>query len=149
LFRKKINLMNSGTKVILAFDFGLKHIGVAIGQEITNTAQTFFSLDAKNGEPDWSQLDLLVKEWNPKLMVVGNPLNMDGSDSEIKKNSDKFSDLINKRYNIPVELMDERLTTREAKARLKSEEGSFISSGKDTHQIAAQIILENWFSENR
>ena len=141
--------MNSGTKVILAFDFGLKHIGVAIGQEITNTAQTFFSLDAKNGEPDWSQLDPLVKEWNPKLMVVGNPLNMDGSDSEIKKDSDKFSDLINKRYNVPVELMDERLTTREAKARLKSEEGSFISSGKDTHQIAAQIILENWFSENR
>jgi len=141
--------MNSGTKVILAFDFGLKHIGVAIGQEITNTAQTFFSLDAKNGEPDWSQLDPLVKEWNPKLMVVGNPLNMDGSDSEIKKNSDKFSDLINKRYNVPVELMDERLTTREARARLKSEEGSFISSGKDTHQIAAQIILENWFSENR
>ena len=141
--------MNLDTKVIVAFDFGLKHIGVAIGQEITNTAQTFFSLDAKNGEPDWSQLDLLVKEWNPKLMVVGNPLNMDGSDSEIKKNSDKFSDLINKRYNIPVELMDERLTTREAKARLKSEEGSFISSGKDTHQIAAQIILENWFSENR
>ena len=141
--------MNSGTKVILAFDFGLKHIGVAIGQEITNTAQTFFSLDAKNGEPDWSQLDPLVKEWNPKLMVVGNPLNIDGSDSEIKKNSDKFSDLINKRYNVPVELMDERLTTREAKARLKSEEGSFISTGKDTHQIAAQIILENWFSENR
>ena len=141
--------MNSGTKVILAFDFGLKHIGVAIGQEITNTAQTFFSLDAKNGEPDWSQLDLLVKEWNPKLMVVGNPLNMDGSDSEIKKDSDKFSDLINKRYNVPVELMDERLTTREAKARLKSEEGSFISSGKDTHQIVAQIILEKWFSENR
>jgi len=141
--------MNSGTKVIFAFDFGLKHIGVAIGQEITNTAQTFFSLDAKNGEPDWSQLDPLVKEWNPKLMVVGNPLNMDGSDSEIKKNSDKFSDLINKRYNVPVELMDERLTTREAKTRLKSEEGSFISTGKDTHQIAAQIILENWFSENR
>ena len=141
--------MNSGTKVILAFDFGLKHIGVAIGQEIPNTAQTFFSLEAKNGEPHWSKLDPLVKEWNPKLLVVGNPLNMDGSDSEIKKNSDKFSDLINKRYNIPVELMDERLTTREAKARLKSEEGSFISSGKDTHQIAAQIILENWFSENR
>ncbi len=141
--------MNLGTKVILAFDFGLKHIGVAIGQEITNTAQTFFSVDAKNGIPNWSQLDPLVKEWNPKLMVVGNPLNMDGSDSEIKRISDKFSALINKRYNIPVELMDERLTTREAKARLKSEEGNFMSSGMDTHQMAAQIILENWFSENR
>ena len=141
--------MNLDSKVILAFDFGLKNIGVAIGQEITNTAQTFFSLEAKNGKPDWSQLDPLVKEWNPKLLIVGNPLNMDGSDSEIKKKSDKFSDLINKRYNIPVELMDERLTTREAKERLKAEEDNSASSGRDTHQIAAQIILENWFSENR
>ena len=141
--------MNLDSKVILAFDFGLKHIGVAIGQEITNTAETFFSLKAKNGEPDWSKLDPLVKEWKPKLLVVGNPLNMDGSDSEIKKKSDKFSNLINKRYNIPVELMDERLTTREAKDRLKAEEDNSASSGRDTHQIAAQIILENWFSENR
>ena len=141
--------MNLDSKVILAFDFGLKHIGVAIGQEITNTAETFFSLEAKNGEPDWSKLDPLVKEWKPKLLVVGNPLNMDGSDSEIKKKSDKFSNLINKRYNIPVELMDERLTTREAKDRLKAEEDNSASSGRDTHQIAAQIILENWFSENR
>jgi putative Holliday junction resolvase len=141
--------MNLDTKVILAFDFGLKHIGVAIGQEITKTAQTFFSLEAKNGEPNWNQLDPLVKEWNPKLLIVGNPLNMDGSDSEIKKKSDKFSNLINKRYNIPVELMDERLTTREAKDRLKTEEDNSISSGRDTHQIAAQIILESWFSENR
>ena len=141
--------MNLDTKVILAFDFGLKHIGVAIGQEITNTAETFFSLKAKNGEPDWRKLDTLIKEWNPKLLVVGNPLNMDGSESEIKKKSDKFSNLINKRYNIPVELMDERLTTREAKERLKAEEDNSASSGRDTHQIAAQIILENWFSENR
>ena len=141
--------MNLDTKVIVAFDFGLKHIGVAIGQEITNTSQTFFSLEAKNGEPNWNQLDLLVKEWNPKLLIVGNPLNMDGSDSEIKKKSDKFSNLINKRYNIPVELMDERLTTREAKDRLKTEEDNSISSGRDTHQVAAQIILESWFSENR
>ena len=141
--------MNLDTKVILAFDFGLKHIGVEIGQEITNTSQTFFSLEAKNGEPNCNQLDPLVKEWNPKLLIVGNPLNMDGSDSEIKKKSDKFSNLINKRYNIPVELMDERLTTREAKDRLKTEEDNSISSGRDTHQVAAQIILESWFSENR
>ena len=57
--------------------------------------------------------------------------------------------VINKRYNIPVELMDERLTTREAKDRLKTEEDNSISSGRDTHQVAAQIILESWFSENR
>ena len=141
--------MNLSSKVIIAFDFGLKHIGVAIGQEITSTAQTFRSLQANNGEPDWNILDILIKEWKPKLFVVGNPLNMDGSDSEMKKKSDKFSHLINKRYDIPVELMDERLTTREAKDRLKAEEDNSASSGRDTHQIAAQIILENWFSENR
>jgi putative Holliday junction resolvase len=141
--------MNLSSKVIIAFDFGLKHIGVAIGQEITSTAQTFRSLQANNGEPDWNILDILIKEWNPKLFVVGNPLNMDGSDSEMKKNSDKFSNLINKRYNIPVELIDERLTTREAKDRLRSAKENSISVSADTHQISAQIILESWFSESR
>ena len=141
--------MNLSSKVIIAFDFGLKHIGVAIGQEITSTAQTFRSLQANNGEPDWNILDILIKEWNPKLFVVGNPLNMDGSDSEMKKKSDKFSNLINRRYNIPVELIDERLTTREAKDRLRSAKDNLIPVSADTHQISAQIILESWFSENR
>ena len=139
--------MNLGSRVIIAFDFGLKHIGVAIGQEITNTAQTFFSLEAKKGEPDWNKLDILIKEWEPKLFVVGNPLNMDGSDSEIKKKSDNFSNLISRRYKIPVELIDERLTTREAKDRLKSMKDNLISSLADSHQISAQIILESWFLE--
>ena len=141
--------MNLSSKVIIAFDFGLKHIGVAIGQEITSTAQTFRSLQANNGEPDWNILDILIKEWKPKLFVVGNPLNMDGSDSEMKKKSDKFSNLINKRYNIPVELIDERLTTREAKDRLRSAKENSISVSADTHQISAQIILESWFLESR
>ena len=141
--------MNLSSKVIIAFDFGLKHIGMAIGQEITSTAQTFHSLQANNGKPDWNILDILIKEWKPRLFVVGNPLNMDGSDSEMKKKSDKFSHLINKRYKIPVELIDERLTTREAKDRLRSAKDNLISDSADTHQISAQIILESWFSENR
>jgi putative Holliday junction resolvase len=74
---------------------------------------------------------------------------MDGSDSEIKKKSDKFSVLILRRYNVPVELMDERLTTREAKDRLRSKRDKLISGTGDVHQISAQIILESWFSENR
>ena len=139
--------MNLSSKVIIAFDFGLKHIGVAIGQEITSTAQTFRSLQANNGEPDWNLLDILIKEWKPKLFVVGNPLNMDGSDSEMKKKSDKFSVLISQRYNIPVELIDERLTTREAKDRMKLE--SNIDSTADLHEISAQIILESWFREKK
>ena len=139
--------MNSETRVIIAFDFGLKHIGMAVGQEITNTAQTFYSLKAELGEPDWDELDIIVNDWQPKLFVVGNPLNMDGSDSDIKKKSDKFSTLIRQRYNIPVELMDERLTTREAKDRMKSDSGYLVDSSANTHEISAQIILESWFRE--
>tara|TARA_Y100000590_G_C15444424_1_gene910152 strand:- start:392 stop:817 length:426 start_codon:yes stop_codon:yes gene_type:complete len=140
--------MTLDSRVIIAFDFGLKHIGVAIGQEITNTAQTLYYFQAKNGKPDWNKLDLLIEEWRPKLFVVGNPLNMDGSKSEIKRQSDKFSNLISKRYNLPVKLVDERLTTKEAKERLESSKGKFMTVSTDIHQISAQIILESWFAEN-
>ena len=139
--------MNSEAGVIVAFDFGLKHIGMAVGQEITNTAQTFYSLKAESGEPNWDELDIIVRDWQPKLFVVGNPINMDGSDSDIKEKSDKFSNLIRQRYNIPVELMDERLSTREARERMKSDSGHFVDASADTHQISAQIILESWFRE--
>ena len=139
--------MNSEVGVIVAFDFGLKHIGMAVGQEITNTAQTFYSLKAESGEPNWDELDIIVRDWQPKLFVVGNPINMDGSDSDIKEKSDKFSNLIRQRYNIPVELMDERLSTREARERMKSDSGHFVDASADTHQISAQIILESWFRE--
>ena len=88
-----------------------------------------------------------MNDWQPKLFVVGNPLNMDGSDSDIKKKSDKFSTLIRQRYNIPVALMDERLTTREAKDRMKSDSGYLVDSSANTHEISAQIILESWFRE--
>ena len=139
--------MNSEAGVIVAFDFGLKHIGMAVGKEITNTAQTFYSLKAESGEPNWDELDIIVRDWQPKLFVVGNPINMDGSDSDMKEKSDKFSNLIRQRYNIPVELMDERLSTREARERMKSDSGHFVDASADTHQISAQIILESWFRE--
>ena len=139
--------MNSEAGVIVAFDFGLKHIGMAVGQEITNTAQTFYSLKAESGEPNWDELDIIVRDWQPKLFVVGNPINMDGSDRDIKEKSDKFSNLIRQRYNIPVELMDERLSTREARERMKSDSVHFVEASADTHQISAQIILESWFRE--
>ena len=139
--------MNSEAGVIVAFDFGLKHIGMAVGQEITNTAQTFYSLKAESGEPNWDELDIIVRDWQPKLFVVGNPINMDGSDSDMKEKSDKFSNLIRQRYNIPVELMDERLSTREAKERMKSDSDHLVDASADTHQISAQIILESWFRE--
>ena len=130
--------------VIMAFDFGTKNIGIAIGQEITKTASTFYSIHANDGIPDWAELDMLVKEWNPNLFVVGDPLNMDGTRSKIQDSSDKFSTALNKRYDIGLERTDERLSSREAKERLENIQMG-IKDSRNKHCISAQIILEDWF----
>ena len=142
-------MIQSISRIVFAFDFGLKHMGLAIGQEVTQTANTLYSLKAKNGKPDWNDLDKIVGEWEPKLFVLGNPLNMDGSKSKIKEHSDTFSDLIRERYKVPVELLDESLTTKEAISRMKLKE--IISNKKDVnrHSLSAKIILESWFREKK
>ena len=128
----------------MAFDFGLKNIGIAIGQEVTKTASTFYSINAVDGQPNWRELDTIINEWNPNLFVVGDPFNMDGSRSKIQDLSDRFSKSLNKRYDINIEKTDERLTSREAKERLESLSiGTRDSSNK--HSIYAQVILEDWF----
>ena len=111
---------NSFPKVVMAFDFGLKHIGIAIGQEITRTASTFYSINATEGHPDWTELDKIITEWKPNLLVVGDPFNMDGTRSKIQDLTDNFSSALNKRYDINIEKTDERLSSREAKERLEN-----------------------------
>ena len=140
-------MTDSSPRVIMAFDFGLKNIGIAIGQEITRTASTFYSLKATEGKPKWAELDRIIIDWKPGLFVVGDPFNMDGTRSKIQDLSDRFSDSLNKRYDIEIEKLDERLTSREAKERLESLPiGTKDSSNK--HSISAQIILEDWFRSN-
>ena len=135
---------NSFPKVVMAFDFGLKHIGIAIGQEITRTASTFYSINATEGHPDWTELDKIITEWKPNLFVVGDPFNMDGTRSKIQDLSDNFSSALNKRYDINIEKTDERLSSREAKERLENLQiGTRDSSNR--HSISAQVILEDWF----
>lgn len=128
----------------MAFDFGIKNIGIAIGQEITKTASTFYSITAIDGQPNWSELDKIINEWQPNLFVVGDPFNMDGTRSKIQDLADRFSNSLNKRYDINIEKTDERLSSREAKERLEKETiGTRDSSNK--HSISAQVILEDWF----
>ena len=128
----------------MAFDFGIKNIGIAIGQEITKTASTFYSITAIDGQPNWSELDKIINEWQPHLFVVGDPFNMDGTRSKIQDLAYRFSNSLNKRYDINIEKTDERLSSREAKERLEKETiGTKDSSNK--HSISAQVILEDWF----
>ena len=130
--------------VVMAFDFGLRNIGIAIGQNITKSASTFYAIKAKEGEPDWMKLDSIVKEWEPSLFIVGDPINMGGTKSEFQKRILKFSNDLKRRYAINIYKMDERLTTKEAKERIKDESNGLQASA-NKHSISAQIILEDWF----
>ena len=138
--------MNSLT--LLAFDYGLKNIGVAYGQSITGTATELPPLSARDGVPNWEHIDKLLKEWQPQLLLVGLPLNMDDSESELSRRSRKFANRLHGRFGFSVELFDERLTTRLAKAeaRERGHKGHYASAPVDS--IAARLLLESWFNSH-
>jgi putative Holliday junction resolvase len=100
---------------VLAFDFGTRQIGVAIGQNFLGTANTLAVLQAKNGMPDWDKIKLLLDDWKPNQVIVGLPLNMDGSESDFCIRARKFARRIHGKFGIKVEMVDERLSTFEAK----------------------------------
>ncbi|WP_437889355.1 Holliday junction resolvase RuvX [Phytobacter sp. V91] len=136
----------SGT--LLAFDFGTKSIGVAIGQRITGTARPLSALKAQDGTPDWNQIDRLLKEWQPEAVIVGLPLNMDGSEQPLTARARKFANRLHGRFGVAVTLHDERLSTVEARAGL-FEQGGFRALNKGSIDSAsAVIILESYFEQH-
>ncbi len=122
--------------VIMAFDFGMGKIGVAVGQQITGSATPLKILKAKDGIPNWQEIEALIKEWQPSGLVVGLPLNMDGSPSEMSRLAEKFSRKLHGRYNLPTATMDERLTSFEA--------AEYAAADEPVDAIAAKLILESW-----
>ena len=130
----------------LGFDYGTQRIGVAYGQSLTGTAQRVCVLKAKDGIPDWGQIETLISEWKPNLFVVGIPYNLDGSESELMVRSIKFANRLNGRFHKPSYGMDERLSSVEA-AEQVFEENRGAKKRASIDDIAARIILENWFSE--
>lgn len=131
---------------IIAFDFGVKSIGVAIGQKVTETGSPLSAIKAVDGIPNWETLDSIFKEWQPESIIVGYPTNMDGSDQIITARAKKFGKRLYNRFKVPVHGHDERLTTVEAKERL-FELGGYkkLSKGK-IDSVSAVLILESWFS---
>ncbi len=121
---------------VLAFDFGLKHIGIAVGQPVTGTASPLTTITARDGTPQWSEIERLIAEWQPTVLVVGLPLNMDGSESEMSLRARAFADRVGRRFGIPAEMVDERLTSFAAR-----EAGS-----ERPHEAAAKMIAESWLA---
>lgn len=136
----------SGQRLVLAFDFGVRRIGVAVGNEMIASATALDPLPARDGIPDWQVVSRLVAEWQPDLFVVGLPLNMDGSESQMSTRARKFGKRLYGRYGKPCEMVDERGSTREAKAiaREAGHRGNYREEGVDG--IAAQLILESHFA---
>ncbi len=133
----------------LAFDFGTSRIGVAVGQTLTATATAIEPVSARDGIPDWDQIDRIVQAWSPDALVVGIPLNMDGSISDMARRARKFANRLHERYKLPSYLMDERLSTREAKAIHRAAGGGSNYRKESVDGIAAQLILESWFSSEQ
>lgn len=134
----------SHIKSLLAFDYGTKNIGLAYGQTLTGSARELTRIKARDGIPDWHQIGTLVQEWRPDLLLVGLPLNMDGSDSELSVRARKFANRLHGRFALQVELVDERLTSFDAKGEVMARGGSRDYKNDPIDSIAARLILEAW-----
>ncbi|MBD1580899.1 Holliday junction resolvase RuvX [Pseudoalteromonas sp. S16_S37] len=134
-----------GERTVMGFDFGTKSIGIAVGQELTGTATSLGAVKAKDGIPNWSDIATHIEQWQPDLLVVGLPLNMDGTNQQVTFSAKKFANRLHNNYRLPVETQDERLTTADAKARL-FEQGGYRNLGKgNVDSMSAVIILESYF----
>ena len=127
---------------VFGFDYGTKRIGVAVGQTLTKTANALTQI-SHSDQPDWQKIDALMTEWAPTMLVVGLPLNMDDSLSNTAKAAKQFAQQLQQRYQLPTELIDERLSSREARERLQ-QQGKRNPDKQTINSMAAQIILENW-----
>ena len=149
--------MPDKARTILGFDYGTKRIGIAIAQEVTSTVSPLVTVNAVKQKPDWTAIEKLITEWQPDLLVVGLPLHMDGSEQETTQLAKKFANQLNGRFNLPVELVDERLTSEEAEMYLedtrqkgkkkKSGSSALFQDKAQIDMIAAQLILQSWLSQ--
>lgn len=141
-------------RTLLGFDFGTKRIGIAIAQEITGTASPLTTVTAIKHKPDWDSISKIIEEWQPDLLVVGLPLHMDGTEQPMTQAARRFSNQLNGRYQIPIALMDERLSSNEAESILNEQAGSGNSQFRGSlfpekaqiDMISAQLILQSWMA---
>lgn len=142
--------------IVLGLDFGMKYIGIAVGQSVTRTATPLTSIMATDGVPKWDDIQKLINEWKPSALILGIPLNMDGTEQPITFAARRFGDKLKNHFKLPLHLVDERLSTWEAKERIKErtlqEKGNSRSPGKPkqdfklVNAMAAAILVEQWLS---
>ncbi len=135
-------------KKLIAIDYGKKRIGLASGQTITKTANPLKAISAKNGEPNWADLDSTIKQWKPTDIVLGLPIDAKGEHTEITKIVLDFYEQLKARYSgIDTHLINEAYTTREARWQLEATKGKNVNHIK-VDSLAACVILESWMENN-
>lgn len=132
---------------LLGFDFGPRKIGVAVGQTVTGTARPLKTLRSRGDKPDWAGIEALVREWRPSAVVLGLPLKLDDTPVDWAGQIHRFARQIQGRFGLPVHLIDERLTSVEARSQLRSRPGGKPIDHLLEDAIAAALILETWLSE--
>ena len=130
-------------ETLLGFDFGTRRIGIAIGQTLTASARPLTTLDTRNGKPDWEAIGRLIREWQPDRLVVGLPLHMDGTPHPMTEQARRFGRQLEGRYNLPVEWVDERLTSDAAERELPAQRDKGAVDA-----LAAALILEDWLAQH-
>ncbi|MEQ1303154.1 Holliday junction resolvase RuvX [Acinetobacter radioresistens] len=133
--------------LIMAFDFGTQKMGMAIGQAAIQSANPLTLFPMKDGIPNWEHLLKIVKEWQPDLFLVGLPLNMDESESELSARARKFARRLRHQTNIETLMVDERLTTREARSELNQYQAQGGNRKLAADSIAAALLIESWYRE--
>jgi putative holliday junction resolvase len=134
--------------VLLAFDYGRRRIGVACGDTVSGTASPLGGVLVGPAGPQWHAIDSLMRDWQPTMLVVGLPYNADGSEGAVAGAARGFASELAKRYELRVELIDERYSSLEAESRLKGARESGIRKRRvaksDVDAAAACVILERW-----
>jgi len=132
---------------VLGFDVGSRLTGVAVGNRITASARALATVPMRNDLPDWPSLDALQRQWQPDALVVGLPLTLEGAEQAASQRARRFADLLHARYALPVALVDERNSSKEASRRFASARAAGLRRRRDAALIdaeAAAVILERW-----
>jgi putative Holliday junction resolvase len=132
---------------VLGFDVGTRLTGVAVGNYLTATARPLTTVNVREGKPDWDRIDNLMTDWQPEALVVGLPLQMDGSEQAMSRVARHFAKCLEKRYVLPVYLSDERNSSQEAARRFAAARAAGLRRRRDAVDIdahAAAVILESW-----
>lgn len=149
--------MNAAPEVVLGFDYGAKRIGVAVGQSLTGTATGLATLHNGPQGPAWDALDKLIAQWQPAALLVGLPLNMDGTSHAMTRAARGYAATLTERYGLPVHMVDERLSSVEAEERLNAtgrasrrhSRSAKEAAREALDRAAAQVIVQSWFADRQ